>query len=232
MKTILIIGGANDIGLSLVNKFKRHNYNVVVGFHQKKLNIKEIDEYYVDITNENSIQEIIDYCLNKYKQIDIVINLANLNLDNNFLDKNKAEFLRVLEVNLVGTFLLNKCYSKTISNGMIINMSSTDGIDTGSVYSIDYSASKAGIINMSQIISRCTTNKVFCICPNWIDSDTTKMIDKTYLDSELTRINQSRLITLEELSNSIYMLTDSNYESGSVFRIDVKDDKLWMNKIY
>jgi len=231
MKCVLIIGGVNDIGRSIAREFLKRKYVVVVGYHYYLEKEEKIDYQKCDVTNENDIKNIIEYCINKYHTIDILINLANINQDNSFLNKTKSEFMRVLEVNLVGTFLLNQCYSRYIDTGMIINMASTDGIDTGSTYSIDYSASKAGIITMSKIIAQATNNKIYCLCPNWIDSRTTNSMNKEYLDSELKRINQTRLITIDELVGSLFQVIDNNYESGSIFRIDVKDDELWMKKI-
>lgn len=231
MKCILIIGGANDIGNALAESFVNLGYQVVIGYHNHLPLNKNFDCHKCDVTKECDIQETIEYCLDKYQHIDILLNLANLNQDNSFLNKTKDEFMRVLEVNLVGTFLLNQYYSRYIDNGMILNMASTDGLDTGSTYSIDYSASKSGIITMSKIIASATNNKVYCLCPNWISSDSTNSMNKEYLESELTRINQSRLITIDELITSINDIINSNYDSGSVFRIDIKDDKLWMKKI-
>ena len=139
--------------------------------------------------------------------------------------------MKVLEVNLVGMFLCNQIYSRYIDNGMIINMASTDGVDTGSVYSIDYSASKAGIINMSKIISMATNNKILCIVPNWIDSNSTKSMNKEYLDSELIRIGQDRLITIEEFILGFDKIINSEFNSGEAFRIDIKESELWVEKI-
>lgn len=152
-------------------------------------------------------------------------------MDNSYLNKTKYEFMNVLEVNLVGMFLCNQIYSRYFSDGLIINMSSTDGIDTYSEYSIDYSVSKAGIICMSKNISMCTKNKVVCLCPNWIDSDSTRSMDEGYLKSELTRIGQSRLITIDELIMVINDVINFKYNSGDVIRIDIKDDKLWIKKM-
>jgi len=231
MKCVLIIGGSNDIGIAIQNEFLKQGYKVVVGYHINKSFNKDIDYYKCDVTNEFEIDNIINYCLEKYSKIDILINLANINLDNSFFDKTKEEFMKVLEVNLVGTFLVNQIYSRYIDDGIIINMSSTDGIDTGSIYSIDYSASKAGIITMSKIIKNSTNNKIYCLCPNWIDSKTTSEMNREYLKNELKRIGQSRLIKINELVDSLFKIINNNYESGSVFRLDVKDDQIWMKKI-
>lgn len=228
---VLIIGGSSDIGINLANLFIKNNYNVISTYNNHKFNLDNVDIIKCDVRNEEDIDNVIRYGIDKYKKIDILINLAAINIDNNFLEKTKEEFMNVLEVNLVGTFLCNKIYSKYIDNGMIINVSSSDGIDTYYDYGIDYAASKAGVINISKSISNCTNNKILCICPNWIDSNSTRSMDKDYLDSELIRIKQDRLITLDELSNSIYNIINMDNKSGSVYRIDIREGNLWIEVI-
>lgn len=228
---VLIIGGSSDIGINLANLFIKNNYNVISTYNNHKFNLDNVDIIKCDVRNEEDIDNVIRYGIDKYKKIDILINLAAINIDNNFLEKTKEEFMNVLEVNLVGTFLCNKIYSKYIDNGMIINVSSSDGIDTYYDYGIDYAASKAGVINISKSISNCTSNKVLCICPNWIDSNSTRSMDKEYLDNELKRIKQDRLITLDEFSNSIYNIINMDNKSGSVYRIDIREGNLWIEVI-
>jgi len=232
MKCVLIIGGNCDIGIALTNYFLNNNYNVVVGYHNNDVkNNKNVEYIKCDVTNSNDIDNIISKTKEIYGNIDIIINLACLCMDNNFLEKTKEEFMKVLEVNLVGTFLCNQIYSKYIDNGLIINMSSTDGIDTYSKYSIDYSASKAGVISISKSISLCTNNKVLCICPNWIDTSSTRSMDKDYLDSELNRIGQSRLISIDEFISGFDKIIKDKFNSGDTYRIDIKGDKLWVEKM-
>ena len=140
--------------------------------------------------------------------------------------------MKVLEINLVGTFMCNQIYSKYIDNGLIINMSCTDGIDTYSKYSIDYSASKAGVISISKSISLCTNNKVLCICPNWVETSSTMGMNHEYLWGELERIGQKRLIKLDEFVLGFDKIINSDYNSGDIFRIDIKGDNLWVEKMY
>lgn len=231
MKNVLIIGGSSDIGINLGKKMLSLGYRVIATYNNREINDNEIEYVKCDVRIENDIERVIKYSIDKYGKIDILINLASISRDNYYLDKSKNEFMNVLEVNLGGTFLTNKIYSKYIDDGMIINMSSTDGIDTYSMYSMDYSASKAGIINLSKSMSLSTNNKILCICPNWIDSDSTRLMDKEYLDRELVRIGQSRLITLDELSDSMIGIIESSNNTGDVFRIDMRDDKLWIEKV-
>ncbi len=232
MKCVLIVGGSNDIGFMLTKYFKNLGYSVVIGYHNDSYKyIDDVDYIKCDVTDSNSIDNIIKSTLDKYGNIDIVINLSCLCMDNSFLNKTKEEFSRVLEVNLVGTFLVNQIYSRYIDNGLIINMGSTDGIDTYNEYNMDYAVSKNGIIFLSKMISGYTNNKVICICPNWIDTKSTRDMSKDYLESELKRINQDRLISICELESAFNEIINSEHNSGDSFRIDIRGSKLWIIKM-
>ncbi len=230
MPTVLLIGASSDIGINLAISFKEKNYHVVLGYNKHLPKLLAIDMMKCDITKENDIDNIIKYTKEKYGNIDILINLSAIYMDNYFLNKTKEEFMKVLEVNLVGIFLCNKIYSKYISNGLIINIGSTDGLDTYNEYNIDYAISKAGLISMSKIINDISNNRVICICPNWVNSLSTKSMSDSFLNSELKRIGQSRLIEVAELVSSIHKIIDNIDNSTVVYRIDIKDDKIWIEK--
>ena len=228
---VLIIGGSTDIGISLAKYLTRFNYNVIVTYNNHMINDDSIKSIKCDITNENEIEKTLSYVINNYGNIDILINMAAICIDGEYNLLSKEDFMNVLDVNLVGAFLLSKIYSKYISDGLIINISSTDGIDTYSPYSMFYSASKAGLINLTKSMSLALSNKVLCVAPNWIDSATTRGMNPEYLNSELARIKQSRLITLDEFNDGIYKIINSDNDTGSVFRMDIRDDKIWIEKI-
>ena len=222
---ILIVGGSTDIGISLARYLKNKGNEIIITYNKHKCEVDDIECVHLDITNELEIEKVIS----KYDHLDMLINMAAISCDNLFLDNTKEDFMKVLEVNLVGYFLTSKIYSK-YNKGTILNIASTDGIDTYSEYSMLYSASKAGVINLSRSMAIGTNNIVLCICPNWIDSDSTRSMDKDYLDSELKRIKQSRLITIDEFNQSILKIIN-DYQSGDVIRIDIKGDKLWIGKV-
>lgn len=220
------------MGKYLSDYFLNKDYNVVVGYHNNLDKYNNRIEYIkCDVTNIDSIDNIISTVIKMYGNIDIMINLSCICMDNSFLNKTKDELMRELEVNLVGSFLCNQIYSRYIDNGIIINMGSTDGIDTYSEYSIGYSITKAGIINMTRGISLSTKNRLLCICPNWIDTSSTQSMNKEYLDSELIRIGQDRLIRLDEFIDGFDKIINSDFNSGDIFRIDVKDDRLWVERM-
>ena len=233
---VLIIGGSTDIGISLAKKLVDTSNEVIITYNKHKVDIPYIDCYKCDIRHEDEIDKIIRIANERFNNDYILINMASISMDNSILNKTKSEMMSVMEVNLVGTFLCNQIYSRYNSLGLIVNISSTDGIDTYSEYNIDYALSKNGIIKMSEILSHYIDNKIMCICPNWILSDSTKSINKEYLNSELLRIGQSRLILIDELVDSMISLIRKGYDerdnkNSEIIRIDIKDDKLWIERM-
>ena len=115
---ILIIGGSSDISVNLAKYYVSIGYNVIVSYNNNKVYIPGGYSFKCDIRNEEDIEKIILKGISLFGKIDMLINMAAISLDNDFLDKTKAEFMDVLEVNLVGTFLCNQIYSKYIDDGI------------------------------------------------------------------------------------------------------------------
>ena len=221
---VLVTGGTSTLGLSIIKKFLENNYYVLFGYHKniKELNLvkEELSKYkdkiiyeYIDITNEDNVKNIF----NKYN-IDILINNASLSIDNYIPDKSYKEFIKVINVNLGGTYLMCKYASNA---KYIINISSKDGIDTYNPISLDYSSSKSGIINLTKNLSLYYKDKyLYVVCPGWINTSSVNEMNPLYLKEELKRCKQNKLISPEYVANKIYNLIDSNLESGSVVIID------------
>ena len=236
----LITGASLGMGRCLALKFASLNYNLYLTYltNEKKafdLKIEIENKYQVkcfiekcDLRKEEDIKRVINNVKNNLGNLDILVNNASYSCDNLIEDKTKKEFMSVLEVNLVGTFLMSKYASFIMNpNGLIINMSSTDGIDSQSIYNIDYSASKAGIISLTKTFSLSFNNfRTIAIAPNWVDTESTKEMNQEYLESELKRIGQKKLISKEKVVNKIiHIVVDKNVKSGSIIRIDGDEDE-------
>ena len=142
-------------------------------------------------------------------------------MDNLIEDKTKNEFMKVLEVNVVGTFLLTK-YSLRLmrEDSIIINMASTDGIDTYNLYNIDYAVSKAGIIQLTKSLALILKQKVIAIAPNWVATESTLDVDKSFLENELKRIGQKELIPINKVVDIIInSINNKDIKSGEVIKI-------------
>ena len=177
----------------------------------------------VDITKEKDIINMINNITKDFKSIDVLINNAAYAMDNNYLNKTKEEFMRVLEVNVVGTFLVTKHLVKYMNNGTVINISSTDATSTYNELSMDYCASKAGVNSLTQTFSMAIPNNRFIsIMLPWVNTEAIKDMFPEYLESELKRTNQKRLLEPDEVAKEIYILLNcSDIKSGEVKILNV-----------
>ena len=228
MKKIAIVTGcAKGIGKEIALELARYGYNIIGTYNTSFEEVKKLKEkighigvdfnyYKLDLSNE---LEITNFCKNiksEYKNIDVLVNNAALCLDNEFKLKTKKEFMKVLEVNLIAPFLLIQNLYNIMENGVIINISSTDGINTYSTLNIDYSASKAALINLTKSLALTLPNiKIYSISPNWVDTESIREMNQDYLLEEMKRIGQTKLITKEEVAKKVIYLINSNLESGS-----------------
>lgn len=115
-----------------------------------------------------------------------------------------------------------------MQKGHIINISSTDAINTYNEINFDYASSKAGLITLTKALSQSLPNiKLYTITPNWINTQTTKELSPFYLKEELKKSGQTRLIEPIELSQILYnIIKENTLKSGTNIIVDIKNKKL------
>lgn len=245
MKTVLVTGSSNGIGKETVIKFAENNYNVVITYNNDKTSAleleKEIKEKYnvgtlvlkCDISNEVEIKKMVEKVINKFGVIDVLVNNAGIAIDTTFEDKTKDNFMKTLEINLVGTFLVSKYVSKYMlneKNGNIINVSSTNGIDSYYVESLDYDASKSGVISLTHNLANYLAPyiRVNCVCPGWINTKMNDCLSEEFKKKEIEKILLSRFAEPKEVANIICFLAsdEASYINDTIIKVDggVKHD--------
>lgn len=174
----------------------------------------------MDLGDKESIEKLVDSIDN----IDILINNAAICLDNSFEDKTYIEFSKVVNVNLIGTYYLTKLLSKKINNGgNILFISSTNGIDTYYIESIDYDASKAGVISlMHNFAKQLAPIRVNAIAPGWVDTEMNASLSDKFKKKEEEHILLKRFASPEEISKVINFVVsdDASYINDTVIRVD------------
>lgn len=238
-KCVLVTGSSIGLGASIIKKYASNDYDVIITYNNHKeeawkLKDEIISKYKVnalvvkcDISNEKDIENLKNEILNIFGKLDVLVNNASIAMDSIIEDKTKDNFMRILEVNLVGTFLISRCFGDIMKNqgyGNIINISSTNAIDTYYEYSLDYDCSKAGIINLSHNLANYYSPniRVNTICPGWIDTPMNKDMDNDFRKSEENKILLKRFANPNEIANLVYFISsdEASYINDSVIRID------------
>ena len=236
---VLVTGSSRGLGKAVILEYAKNGYDVVINYNNSKEEAFELKSYVesnykvkalvikCDISKEEDIDSMIDEIYKEFDHLDVLVNNASIDSDQDFELKTKKEFMKTLEVNLVGTYLLSKKIGLKMleeKKGNIINISSTNGIDTTYPESIDYDASKAGVISLNHNLANYFAPyiRVNTICPGWINTDMNKDLEEEFKERELKKILLNRFAEKEEIANLVYFLgTDkASYINDSIIRID------------
>ena len=238
-KVVLVTGSSHGIGKATIIEFAKKGCNVIINYNQSKKEAlalkKQIESLYpikvlaikADISNEEEVINMINKIISTFGRIDILVNNAGIAIDTTFEDKPKENFQKILDVNLIGTFLVSKyasIYMIKQKHGKIINVSSTNGIDTYYPYSLDYDASKAGLISLTHNLSKQLAPyvNVNCVCPGWVNTPMNNDLDSEYIKEEIAKINLRRFARPEEIAKVILFLAseDASYVNNAIIRVD------------
>lgn len=238
-KNVLITGGNSGLGKSIVYKYAKNNYNVIFTYLNNESEANKIKEdiinnynincsfYKCDISNEEDINNLYNNIINEYNSIDILINNAGIAIDSDFDMKTKDSFIKILDTNLIGIFLLSKKFGNLMYQnkyGKIINISSTNGIDSYYEYSLEYDASKAALNNLTHNLAHHYSPyiNVNVVCPGWINTPMNKDMDDEFKIKQLNKILLGRFAEPEEIANLVYFLSSDEacYINDSIIKID------------
>lgn len=239
-KVVLITGSSKGIGKATAIEFaKIGGYKVVINYLTDGENADELSSYLkqeykietlvikADVSNEEQVKNMIQEIIDKFGKIDVLVNNAGIAIDKKFEDRTVEDWKRTLEVNTIGTFLVSKYASENMmknKNGKIINVSSTNGINTFFPSSIDYDASKAAIINLTYnlAIQFSPYINVNAVAPGWVNTEMNKELPKELIEEETEKIYKKRFAEPEEIAKVICFLAseDAEYINGTVIKVD------------
>lgn len=236
---VLVTGGARGIGRSTIIEFAKNGYDVVINYCHSEVEANELKEFVekqyniralvvkTSVSNESEVEKMVTEVIQEFGHIDCLVNNAGIAIDTTFDDKTYDNFMETLKVNLIGTFMVSKYVGKYMlanGSGNIINVSSTNGIDTVYPESLDYDASKAGVISLTKnlALQYAPNIRVNAVAPGWVTTDMNKELDYDFIKNEEEKIMLGRFADPSEIAKVILFLasSDASYINGSVIRVD------------
>lgn len=238
-KVVLITGASRGLGKAIACKFAFNGANIILNYYQSDTTAKQLksfleEKYSVqvlliqaDVGKEEDVRRMVKQSMDRFGRIDILVNNAGIAIDKEFDEKNVSDFEEILRVNLLGTFLVSKYVGKHMlekKTGKIINIASTNALNTYYPMSLDYDASKAGVISLThnlalQYAPYVTVN---AIAAGWINTDMNQNMDPEFRLQEGKKIYLKRFAEPEEIANVVLFLSSSmaSYINSSVIRVD------------
>ena len=238
-KNVLVTGGTRGIGEAISREFAKKGYNLIINYvnsNEKTQNLKqELEKEYnikvlpiqADISNEIAIKNMVDTAIKEFGKIDVLVNNAGIVIDREFEDRTVEDWKKTLDINLIAPFVLTKLVGKEMmkqKSGAIINISSTNGLNTYYPTSVDYDASKSGLISLTydSAVQFAPYVRVNCVAPGWVNTEMNKELPEDFVKEETERILVKRFAEPEEIAKVVTFLAseDASFVNSTVIKVD------------
>ena len=239
-KTVLITGGARGIGRAIALELAACGYQIAVNYHTSKEQAESLQKtiqekwgtpcliYQADVSKEDEVDAMVSRIEKEPGGVDILINNAAVDLSNLFHLKTAEEFRRTMDVNVIGAFLCAKraaLHMKEAGWGRILNISSTNGMNTYYPMCIDYDASKAALNSLTHDLAMQYAPEIHvnAIAPGFIGSESElDGYDAEFLKEETDKILVKRYGKPEEVAHLVkFLISDqADYINNTIIRID------------
>ena len=235
-KTALVTGASRGIGRAIALRLAEDGANVAVIYagsaDKAEAVVNEITAlgvnakaYRCNVADSAAVNETVKAVTNDLGKIDILVNNAGITRDGLMLRMKDEDFDAVLDTNLKGAFnMIRACYSGFIrkKSGRIINISSVSGI-MGNAGQANYSASKAGVIALTQSLARDLASRgIPCnaVAPGFIQTDMTENLGDN--NPLLNSIPLGRMGKPEDIAAAVAFLASDSaaYITGEVLKVD------------
>ncbi len=232
MKSILITGAGDGIGLAMAKKFAQNGYLPILHYYHNQNAIqlaKELNGIAIqaDLSNISDIERMIKTALQELHHIDILINNAGISVTGLLTDISPEIRKQIFAVNILGAIectrllLPNMIHRKA---GCILNISSMWG-QVGASCEVDYSATKAALIGFTKALAQevaLSGIRVNCIAPGVIRTHMLDSYDQQTLQNLAEETPLQRLGTSEDIAEAAYYLCSdqASFITGQILGVN------------
>ncbi len=235
-KVVIVTGGAQGIGEAICRRLHESGARVVVADVDGEKARMVADKLGpqdrsiavgVDVSNWESVQEMVNITMERFATIDVLVNNAGIARDNFLVRMKEKDWDDVLNVNLKGIFFCTKAILPIMikkRSGRVINISSVVAI-IGNPGQANYSAAKSGVIGLTKSTAREVASRgitINAIAPGFIETPMTEKLSSAAKEKFLQNIPLGRGGTPDDVSKVVLFLASnlSDYITGQVIHVD------------
>lgn len=236
-KVAIITGAGNGLGKAAAYLFAREGAKVVVADFLEEEGKQVVEEIvangseamfvHVDVTNKESVEQLVEKTKEAYGTVDILVNNAGVLADGMLHKLRDEDWKKVLDVNLTGVFYCAQAVIPTMlaqGSGKIINTSSVSGV-YGNVGQTNYAATKAGVVGMTKSWAKELGPKginVNAVAPGFIETRMTASVPPEIIEKMKAIVPLQRLGKPEEIAHAYLFLAsdEASYVNGAVLHVD------------
>ncbi|MCI9039491.1 MAG: SDR family oxidoreductase [Clostridia bacterium] len=220
-KVALITGSTRGIGKAIAREFAKKGYDIIINYINSREKAEELKQQIEEMYNV----KVLAIQANLENEIEIK-NMVNKAIKE-FEEKTVEDWKKTLDVNLIAPFVLTKLVGKEMmqqKGGVIVNISSTNGINTYYPSSAEYDASKAGLISLTydSAVEYAPYVRVNCVAPGWVNTEMNKELSDDFVKGETERILVKRFGEPEEIAKVVTFLAseDASFINSEVIKAD------------
>lgn len=231
-KVIIITGASRGIGRAIAEKLARSGNKIIANYNKSKEQAEElkenlakenieIDIYKADVAQRKDCINLVEYAINKYGKIDVLINNAGISVWGPFTDLTDDEWQKILQTNLYAAIAMTQETIKYMikqHEGCIINISSIWGM-VGASCEAAYSITKAGIDGLTKSLAKelgPSNIRVNSIAPGIIETDMTSDFTEEEKKEIIEQIPLGKIGKPEDIAKVAKWLIEDEYTTGQI----------------
>jgi len=235
-KVVIVTGGSRGIGADICETLANEGFNVVLNYNKSESRAKEIqarlnengvniDIFKADVSKRDEVKNLIEFTVNKYGRIDVLINNAGISQIKLFTDLTEDDWQNMIQTNLTACFYTSQEVARYMINqkeGCIINISSIWG-SVGASCEVHYSAAKAGLDGMTKALAKelgPSNIRVNSIAPGFIKTEMNAGLSEEDVKNFVQEIPLQRVGYPQSITRCVKWLIDDDYTTGEVIGVN------------